>query len=156
GPDNPIPGCYKTHLTFQAGYRASFFNPPVSGDTGALGSTIAHQVVLDIYGKDCQGAPGSALCPVSGKLQSYPLPLTVTQLVPEQDVLYASGTIDLVVPISEFPLTVTFSYPLFNPSFPPCCTISALLEGNHDIGYPLTVIIDPTKGTRSPMVTSPA
>jgi hypothetical protein len=97
-------------VTFQGGFRASFpgWPQPVH-----LGDVIANEVVLDVYNNNSVlfGAGSIQVYNTSNVLVdtdgTIALPVVVVELLPLVDVLYVRGQVDLVVPVAQFPLTVT-------------------------------------------------
>jgi uncharacterized repeat protein (TIGR02543 family) len=115
----------RVRLSYEFGYRPSFF--PTA------------------YGVGDSLPPGTRPVTVTGSGAFYAvfnLPLVVKSVSTSEDLLVAAGSIDVLVPSSEFPVFVDASA---------ADRLSALREGNHDTAQNLRITIDPSKADRSPI-----
>jgi hypothetical protein len=127
-----VPGSVKVTVTFEGAFRWSFSPwPPPTPDNPPVGTIIFDEVFLDSTGANFH--------------DNQSVGLLVTSVSSAEDRLTGIGSIDLIIPDSALPVTASVSG---------CCRISTLAEGNNDLGYFLTTVIDPSKATRSPVTTA--
>jgi hypothetical protein len=99
----------KVSVSAEVGFRWSF--PFTVGMDPPVGTIITDQVNLVLTGQ-------------GGYSNSFFLPVTVDSISAADDLLVATGSIDLIIPNSALPVTVQYAN---------CCRASNLAERNHDL-----------------------
>ncbi len=126
-----VPGYVKVTVTFEGAFRWSFTWPSPTPADPPVGTIIGNEVFLQLTGTSFS--------------EGEYVPLLVTTVSPTEDLLTGIGSIEVIIPNSALPVTVSLAN---------CCRASTLAEANHDQSYFLTTVIDTSQATRSPVTTA--